>query len=614
MKSKRKNQEDENSLRKPDRTRLGEELLSARSFSMEEHKKLVHELRVHQVELEVQNEELCRIREDLEKSQSKYFDLYDCAPVGYFTLGRNGKIQDANLTGANLLGMNKGKLLNRVFSDFVVPEFQDIFYFHSRKAMKSGVQESCELKLLKKNGEPFFAHLESMPIRNARNFITHLRTSVINIHEKKLLADLLKESADRNELLLNLLPHPAMLIDKDRKILTTNKMAKQNGAEIGDYCSPDFSGILKSGKKHTLANSGSSGVKETRGIFCLADDEENQQRLVTIIEDSNDAVMVLDLKGNIKAWNYQAEKIYGYSASEALKMSIYDLIPSRLQKETQKLLKDVGSGALVQPLETKRVTKDGCLVDILITATGLVKDKKIVAVATTERDISEHNRWLESIKKLPQRIILAQENERSRISQEIHSDFGQSLIALKMLISMTASTVGDGDSQLKSLFEKVKSQLSGIIAKARDLSHELAPPSLKYIGLVQTIKSLVETAKFQKNLKVDFFHRNMEKVNFQEMDIIIYRIVQEALNNIFKHAEATKARIKTLFHKSAFTLEISDDGKGFVQAKTYRSGGLGLDLMKEQVLLINGSLSIESQVGKGTTIKITVPIKEREEQ
>lgn len=599
MKKKEENQRKEKLLRVQAEKRLGRNSNAANSLSDRDPGKFLHELNVHKIELEIQNEELHRLQAELEKSRAKYFDLYNLAPVGYFTLTEKGRILEANLTAVHLLGIEKCRFLEKPFSDFVTPEFQDEFYFHRRNVIKSGMQQACELKLLKKNGNSFFAHLESMPIRNVQNGINQIRTSIIDIHEKKQAMDAIKESAVQNELLLNSLPHPAMLIDKDRKILAANHLAKKNGAEIGGYWSSDFSRIKK---------------PEFEGIFCLTDGEQNKQRLVTIVEDSNDAVTVLDLNGNIKAWNKRAEKIYGYSASEALKMTIFDLIPSRHKKETLNLLNDIKSGVLIQPFETRRLAKDGCLLDIRLTVTRLIQNEKIVAAATTERDITEYNRWLASIKELPQRIILAQEEERSRISQEIHSDFGQSLMALKMFVSMSASDLIKDNSQVTRVFEQVKDQLSRIIDKARDLSHELAPPSLKYIGLVEAIKKLIESAKYDKNLKIRFFHRNMSEMSFESKDIIIYRIVQEALHNIFKHAKATKARIKAMGLNSAFSLEITDNGKGFDPVKTRRSRGLGLDLMQEQAVLIHGALSIESQVGKGTTIKITVPIKERKKQ
>ncbi len=532
--------------------------------------------------------------------------------MGYFTLGANGMILEANLTAANLFGIERESLLNRPFSGLVDPASLKAFQFHLKKAMKGGPQEGCELGFRKCSGASFFGHLESLPVLPS-NLSTppRIRVTVIDITGRKLAENSLRETAKRNELLLNLLPHPAILLDRNRKILAANRLAKKNGVVVGhSFSSSQSRPSHVIGEKSRKARE-EADVAGPQGVFLVPQGENSPERLSSVIEDSNDAVTVLDLEGGIKAWNSRAEKIYGYTEAEALKMTIYDLVPSRLKKGTRDLLRDVAAGVLCPPFETRRVAKDGCLVDVWLTVTRLVRGDQIVAVATTERDITDQNRLLDSIKKLPQRIILAQEKERKRVSQEIHSDFGQSLIALKMLVSFSASTMVDPPAEVKLLIEEIKKRLGRIIKRARDLAHELAPPSLKYVGLVQAIQNLVDSQGGQRRLKISFEHRNLDSIAFKGRDIIIFRIVQEALNNIFKHARATRARIKAVARKSTFFLEICDNGKGFVPAAPRRSGGLGLDLMREQAVLIHGSLSIDSCQGKGTTIRISVPIRDR---
>jgi PAS domain S-box-containing protein len=577
----------------------------AESHAPSDIDELLHELSVHQIELEIQNDELQRAQAELERSRAKYFDLYNLAPAGYFTLTSDGKILEANLTAATLLRIGKTQLLNRPLSQFVAPESQDALYFHLKNALKTGLQQTCDVKFLRPNNETLYLHLESVVSAFVTDGASQLRISAIDITENKCAQEILKESAIRNELLLNALPHPAMLIDKDRKIVVANDRAKRGGAEVGEawHGSPVRSSVYR----------GASPGHQERflPLFSLADGEEKQARLVTVVEDSNDAVTVLDIDGNIKAWNKQAEKIYGFSAAEALTMNLFDLVPSRQKAETLHLLHDIQSGVLVKPFETRRMAKDGCILDIRLTVTPLFQNGKIAALATTERDISEYNRWLASIRKLPQRIIVAQEKERSRISQEIHSDFGQSLMALKMFVTMSAGDFPPGNLQVGIFCEQIKSRLSGIIQKTRELAHELAPPSLKYVGLVRTLKSLIDTAAFDKKITMTFFHRHMVGVSFEEKDIIIYRIVQESLLNIFKHARATKVRIKMQRCGAEFLLEIRDNGKGFLVSGPQRTRGLGLDLMRAQVVLIHGTLAIETQPGKGTTIAVTMPIKER---
>lgn len=399
-------------------------------------------------------------------------------------------------------------------------------------------------------------------------------------------------------------PEKPRSVNKHGKLTTGNR---HRNCTVPELYETRYSKIARDG----FVNSGTPLAKKANGFGEQMNEKFDQSRLTTIIRDSHDAVSVLDQNGAIKAWNKGAERIYGYSASEALGMTVFDLTPPRLRKQTADLLNAIQSGIPIKPIETKRIAKDGCIHDILLTLSRLTRDGKVAYIASTERDITEQNRWLSSIKELPRRIILAQEKERSRISQEIHSDFGQSLIALKMFVAVTSSQLSKKEPHLRPIFNNIKNQLTDIIDKARDLSHKLAPSSLKYVGLIGAIKKLIESMDLSRKMKVRFFHRNMGEADFESKDIIIYRIIQEATNNILKHAKATEMWIYAQCRNSMVRLEIGDNGRGFNPARRKRNRGLGLDLIREQALLIHGALDIESVPGKGTSIKIAIPIKVR---
>jgi PAS domain S-box-containing protein len=130
-------------------------------LSPETARLLLHELRVHQIELEMQNEELRRAQLELEASQARYFDLYDLAPVGYFTLSDTGMILEANLTAATLLGVARAALARQPLSRFIYREDQDIYYRHRKLLFETGAPQVCELRLVRNEGAPFWARLES---------------------------------------------------------------------------------------------------------------------------------------------------------------------------------------------------------------------------------------------------------------------------------------------------------------------------------------------------------------------------------------------------------------------------------------------------------------------
>ena len=131
------------------------------ALSLEETRRMLHELRVHQIELEIQNEELRRAQEELEAGRERYFALYNLAPVGYCTLSEKGLIQGINLTAATLLGMARGELVNQPISRFILTEDQDSYYFHRKQLFETGEPRSCELRMVRPDGTSFWARMVS---------------------------------------------------------------------------------------------------------------------------------------------------------------------------------------------------------------------------------------------------------------------------------------------------------------------------------------------------------------------------------------------------------------------------------------------------------------------
>jgi PAS domain-containing protein len=120
----------------------------------EDARHALHELRVHQIELEMQNEELRRVQAELETSRARYFDLYDLAPMGYFTLGETGMILESNLRAAAMLGVDRKTVVKHPLSHFLLPEDQDIYYRHHKHLTETGARHACELRMLRAGAPP----------------------------------------------------------------------------------------------------------------------------------------------------------------------------------------------------------------------------------------------------------------------------------------------------------------------------------------------------------------------------------------------------------------------------------------------------------------------------
>jgi two-component system, cell cycle sensor histidine kinase and response regulator CckA len=157
------------------------EVTDLSTLSTEEVHRLIHELQVHQIELELQNEELQNAQNELEVSRDKYSDLYDFAPVAYFTMGETGLIEEANLTGARLLGVERHALIGQPLSRFVSPDHQDIYYLHRNKIIETLTSQHCEIDMLKKNGTSFSGELTGVFIDKSEDSKNRYRLAINDI-------------------------------------------------------------------------------------------------------------------------------------------------------------------------------------------------------------------------------------------------------------------------------------------------------------------------------------------------------------------------------------------------------------------------------------------------
>jgi PAS domain S-box-containing protein len=145
----------------------------------------------------MQNDELRNAQQGLEASRVKYFDLYDMAPVGYFTVSEKGSILEANLRGADLLGVERNVLVRQPLTRYILPEDQDTFYLHRKRALETGARQVCELRMCHQDGSPFWARLETGAAREAEDGPPVCRIAVSDITEQKRAEEGLKESKER---------------------------------------------------------------------------------------------------------------------------------------------------------------------------------------------------------------------------------------------------------------------------------------------------------------------------------------------------------------------------------------------------------------------------------
>lgn len=209
--------------------------------------------------------------------------------------------------------------------------------------------------------------------------------------------------------------------------------------------------------------------------------------------------------------------------------------------------------------------------------------------------------------------VQAQEEERKRIAREIHDGLGQMLTAIKFNLEILEDMISVGEEERKRISD-MKELLDSVMKEARELSYNLMPSVLDDFGLVPALQLLSEQFASRSNLKVTFqSHRLRERLDPQ-VEIGLYRIAQESLNNVAKHAEATEINLQVIRHTEGIRLVIEDNGKGILHDpnvdRTTAKSGMGLISMRERASSFGGTITIDSTPGRGTLIAVDIPLKE----
>jgi PAS domain S-box-containing protein len=204
------------------------------ALSPEETQQTIHELRVHQIELEMQNEELRRAQTELDAARARYFDLYDLAPVSYCTISEKGLILESNLTAATLLGVARGALVKQPFSRFILKEDQDIYYLHRKQLFETGEPQEFELRMVKIDGTAFWGLLKATAAQDGDGApVCRLVLSDITVRKQAEIA--LKSSEEFIRNILSSIDEAFVVIDRDYQIISANRaFCEQTGLPLAD--------------------------------------------------------------------------------------------------------------------------------------------------------------------------------------------------------------------------------------------------------------------------------------------------------------------------------------------------------------------------------------------
>jgi PAS domain S-box-containing protein len=338
----------------------------------------------------------------------------------------------------------------------------------------------------------------------------------------------------------------------------------------------------------------------------------SEERYRKLFENAIDGIWIHDLEGNIVTVNSAAEKMMGYSREELFKMNVKTFLSDEsldlAQKIRRKLLNDE---PVEQPYEQRFFKRDGSETYIQL-ATSVVMDKeKPVGFQHIARDVTEQKRMNENLRFYLQQATRAQEEERKRISHELHDDTIQALVVLSRQLDALASGGKGLSEEAQQRLEELWKQTDSILQGVRRLSQDLRPAAIDRLGLLPAIQWLASDVSKYSGVETKVNVIGKEHRLPEEGAIALFRIIQEALRNVWRHSGAISAEITIEFNDKSTQITVSDNGKGFKLAGKVgdlaKQGKLGLAGMQERAQLVGGTISVQSEPGKGTTITVEAP-------
>lgn len=341
---------------------------------------------------------------------------------------------------------------------------------------------------------------------------------------------------------------------------------------------------------------------------------ESEERYRELFENARDAIYVHDLEGNYTSINRAAEKLSGYSREEILGRNFAEFV----SREHIGQARDCLFAKLAQSGETTYevdvIAKDGRRVPVEVSSRAIYENGAIIGVQGTARDITERKQTQDTLRMFSRQLIEAQEDERRRIARDLHDQIGQTLTAVKMNLHSVQRFCAAPEAVhcIKDNIDAVDEALRLV----RDLSVDLRPPLLDDLGLATALCWYVDRysqrAGVATEIKIDLPNHN-ERFS-RDLETACFRIAQEALTNVVRHARATLVSLRLTRKQTVLEMIVKDDGAGFdpaaLRRRASRAATLGLLGMQERAHAAGGAVDICSAPAKGTTIRFTAPLED----
>lgn len=336
---------------------------------------------------------------------------------------------------------------------------------------------------------------------------------------------------------------------------------------------------------------------------------DSESQLRAMFENALDAMVLLDDERKILDANESAQQLFGYALVEMQALRWDALLPTeRVVGLPQRWKSFLEQGTTRGEIDVR--TANGCLRLVAFSSRANIQPGRHLV---TLRDITDHREAEESLRLLSQRLMRLQDEERRRIARELHDSTGQSLAAIRMHLDAIVDAAPSLPPKAKSSLDEAAAICRSCSTDLRTISYLLHPPLLDEVGLLPAVEWYVSGFSERSGVQVTKEISDPCKPLTQELNTALFRIIQEALANIHKHAESKVAKIRLNSVDSTVILEISDAGKGIGPARLHRPDGVrglgvGITGMRERVRQLGGTLEIEP-ANPGTLIRATFPVR-----
>ena len=616
-------------------------------------------------ELSARVQTLLRLRNTtaaLRASEEHHRKLIDILPDAVCLIHPKGRLLAGNFQAAAMLGFaNTEELLQKNIYDFTPPEEHARIEADFMKALKTGILRNAEYAMLRTDGTPFRVELSATVSLGINHQPAGLLSVVREITERKQAQEALRASEERFRQLADHIREVFWMTTGDRsKMIYVSPAYEEIWGQPREslYARPhNWSDAIHPADRHRVLESATNKtdlgeydetyrvirpdgsirwvqdrafpIRDAAGkiyrIVGIADDitkrkqawdalGESEARKRAIMQAALDGIITIDHEGRMIELNPAAEKIFAHSRTKLIGENVMGIVPPSFRAWFKNGLENSFTGdqgpTQGSRIEMPTLRADGSSFSAEFTITRIrLPGHPMFTIYI--RDITQQKRAETELRSLPQRIIKAQEDERSRIAQELHDGINQIIASVKMRLHKVEGSLPDLKPAAREILHRCDRLLVKALEENRRIAHNLRPTDLDNLGLTAACTSFCSDVQLRTNLQ--FQLRLLEPAQRLPpvVELHLFRILQEAINNIEKHAKAQLVRLQMRLEDDFVELKIQDDGLGFdtktVHLFLKNRHGLGLTNLRERALSLGGTCEIQSKSGKGTTISVRVP-------